>query len=252
MKIMIRKDLYDEFMQKAGLPVGTVHGFYKKVSDCPSKWEYVKSENCSVEHDGEFVLTSSGKKDFGEITPEISREIKRQAGKIRLRIGIENKTKDKNNPNYGEKHINRGLRLKNMNDVGFKNARDFVEYICANISYIFNNGKSLIVVREKGEFPYAAYIELVPSSDGDFYDVKTASPLRKDWYKNKTPIWINPNIDVVKKSLGSPRAFQFNKIIESIYGIGSNSFNQNIYQSSESVKEYVEKSIRILRECGAI
>jgi len=37
-----------------------------------------------VQHDGEFVLTRNGSKDFGEISPEIAQEIRRQAGKIRL------------------------------------------------------------------------------------------------------------------------------------------------------------------------
>jgi len=40
-----------------------------------------------VRHDGEYVLTKDGKKDFGEITPEMSKAIRRQPGKIRLRIG---------------------------------------------------------------------------------------------------------------------------------------------------------------------
>ena len=40
-----------------------------------------------VQHDGEYVLTSKGIKDFGEITLEISKIVGRQAGKICLRIG---------------------------------------------------------------------------------------------------------------------------------------------------------------------
>jgi hypothetical protein len=37
-----------------------------------------------VQHDGEYVLTSDGRKDFGEIKPEIAKEVRKQAGKIRL------------------------------------------------------------------------------------------------------------------------------------------------------------------------
>jgi hypothetical protein len=40
-----------------------------------------------VRHDGEFVLTKNGNKDFGEISPEIAQVIRRQPGKIRFRIG---------------------------------------------------------------------------------------------------------------------------------------------------------------------
>ncbi|MBP5176526.1 MAG: hypothetical protein ILP07_11540 [Treponema sp.] len=42
-----------------------------------------------VQHIGEFVLTKNGSLDFGEIPSEIARVIKRQEGKIRLRIGVE-------------------------------------------------------------------------------------------------------------------------------------------------------------------
>jgi hypothetical protein len=42
-----------------------------------------------VQHIGEFVLTKNGSLDFGEIPSEIAGVIKRQEGKIRLRIGVE-------------------------------------------------------------------------------------------------------------------------------------------------------------------
>lgn len=56
MKLVVRKDAFDEIMKKleknngseinkAGLPVGTIHGNYKKVSDNPSKWEFITHEN---------------------------------------------------------------------------------------------------------------------------------------------------------------------------------------------------------------
>ena len=38
-------------------------------------------------------------------------------------------------------------------------------------------------------------IELSPAPDGDFYDVKTATPIRIDFFKNKTPLWTNQNGD---------------------------------------------------------
>ena len=43
-KFVIRKDVYDEIVNKAGLPIGTISGNYKKVADNPSKWEYVTQE----------------------------------------------------------------------------------------------------------------------------------------------------------------------------------------------------------------
>ena len=61
----------------------------------------MNSRNDPVQHDGEFVLTCDGSRDFGEISSEIAREIRREAGKIRLRIG---KQRGKRG-NYGERHL---------------------------------------------------------------------------------------------------------------------------------------------------
>jgi len=33
------------------------------------------------------------------------------------------------------------------------------------------------------------FIELTPSEDGDFYDVKTGMITRKDYMNNKKPLW---------------------------------------------------------------
>ncbi|MCQ2604549.1 MAG: hypothetical protein MJ215_05865 [Spirochaetia bacterium] len=96
-------------------------------------------------------------------------------------------------------------------------------------------------------------MELTPSSEGDFYDVKTASPLRNNWYKNKAPIWINPKIGAYNKSLGDPLAHRFNKIIESIYGISSNSIStipqkHGMSSISKSVEEMpIEKAYKYIR-----
>ena len=63
-----------------------------------------------VQHDGEFVLTVDGKKDFGEISEEIAFVIMREKGKIRLRIGQQNNDMG----DYGEKHIERPERLEQL------------------------------------------------------------------------------------------------------------------------------------------
>lgn len=66
-------------------------------------------QETQARYSGEFALTKSGSVDFGEISPEIAKAIKRQSGKIRLRIGKQvNGEKD----NYGEAHINRESRKK--------------------------------------------------------------------------------------------------------------------------------------------
>ena len=35
-------------------------------------------------------------------------------------------------------------------------------------------------------------MELIPADDKDFYDVKTGLIARKNYFKNKTPLWTKP------------------------------------------------------------
>ena len=140
-----------------------------------------------VQHEGEFVLTRSGSKDFGEISSEIAREIKRQSGKIRLIIGIhEGKRCD-----FGEKHIERPERLKQLKTNGYNNARDLVQDVAASFDTIYKgDGLRLILSKQRKVTDTAIFIELTPTDGEDFYDVKTGLIARKNYFKNKTPLWI--------------------------------------------------------------
>lgn len=44
--------LFENELDKAGLPVGTIHGNYKKISDNPSEWEFVTQERAFKELSG--------------------------------------------------------------------------------------------------------------------------------------------------------------------------------------------------------
>jgi len=139
-----------------------------------------------VQHDGEFVLTCNGSKDFGEISPEIALEIRRQAGKIRLRTGEQESNSERG---YGEKHIERPKRLKELRLLGFANARDFVAYISENYDAIYEGEKGSLILYKKGEHHTEIISRLEPSEDSDFWDVKTAYITRKDSKRNKKPLW---------------------------------------------------------------
>ena len=145
----------------------------------------MNKKSVDVQHFGEFVLTKDGSIDFGEITDDIAREIKRQAGKIRLRVGIEEKNSRRN---FGEKHIERLTRLEQLKSAGFSCARDLVEHVCEDFDEIYKNGMDLLLYKY-GENDTMAYIELTPSENGDFYDVKTALPTRRSYIRHKSPIW---------------------------------------------------------------
>lgn len=133
----------------------------------------------SVQHEGEYVLTASGSLDFGEITPQIAREIGRQAGKIRLRIGQQNN----DNGDYGEKHIEREDRLLQLKIAGFENARDFIEFSCKNFDEIYSSGKRLMLTKVNGG--HTCVIELKPLPNGDYYDVITGLICRRKSIENK-------------------------------------------------------------------
>ncbi|WP_296325494.1 hypothetical protein [Treponema sp. UBA3813] len=132
-----------------------------------------------VKYDGEYVLTADGSKDFGEISSEIAEVIKRQSGKIRLRIGVQNN----NIGDYGEKHIERPERLNQLKMSGFDNARDFISYTCKNFDEIYSSGKRLMLTKTDGG--YTCVIELKPLDDGEFYDVITGLISRRKSIENK-------------------------------------------------------------------
>jgi len=145
----------------------------------------METEYIPVQHDGEFVLTRNGSKDFGEISPEIARQIRRQAGKIRLRIGKQEGERD----NYGEKHIERPDRLQQLRDNGYENARDLVQDVAENFNSIYAEKGSRLVLYKKGKNDTMIYVELTPSEESDYYDVKTGLITRKDFMNKKKPLW---------------------------------------------------------------
>jgi len=146
----------------------------------------MNNKSSPVQHDGEFVLTDDGCKDFGEISPEIAREIRRQAGKIRLRIGVQDGTPR----DFGEKHIERKERLKELQSNGYQNARDFVQNVASGYTAIYGGPSGrLTLYKNEGKKGISLFVELIPSRDGDFYDVKTGLVTRGTYYKNKKPLW---------------------------------------------------------------
>ena len=132
--IVIKKSLYEEFKQflksqyirRLGYP-----GHYKYIYYEPDGVIHGNGGNTQmnkpVKHDGEYVLTSNGSKDFGEISKDFGKKIGRQAGKIRLRVGEHDNSTDKG---FGELHIERPKRMKQLNQLGFTSARDYVENVC--------------------------------------------------------------------------------------------------------------------------
>ncbi len=127
-----------------------------------------------------FVPAPDGGSDFGSISPAVGRVMRRQAGPIRLRVGT---------GAWGLKHIDsrHGEQFKKL---GFESAADFVAAVAKDFNAVYaRDGAGLDVVLENGKTGQRLMVQLEPHADGDFYDVKTASPVRADQFKNKKPLW---------------------------------------------------------------
>lgn len=213
-------------IEKAGVPVGTVSGNYRKVSDNPPKWEWIMRKNppkSDVKHDGEYVLTKSGSKDFGEITPEVAKIIGRQAGKIRLETGFHNNSTGQG---FGESHIERKERLAQLKQNGFDSARDFVESVSKGYDSIYKGkGTSIILCMNDSGRKNVEYLELKPSSDGDYWSVESALISRADYLNEKTPLWSKSKNGVQQSEKGRAQSSQFPKESPSAISGISDSFN---------------------------
>ncbi|MED5545710.1 MAG: PLxRFG domain-containing protein [Pseudomonadota bacterium] len=129
-----------------------------------------------------FIQSPQGGVNFGEITPNVATAIGRQGGKIRLREG---------NAAWGRQHIEQrhGDQIRKL---GFASVEEFVASVATNFSTIYERDRGAMdVVLETGKTGQRLMVKLEPATDadGDYYDVKTASPVRGDQFKNKSPLW---------------------------------------------------------------
>jgi len=118
-----------------------------------------------------FIAAPDGATDFGEITPEISKQIRRQAGKIKLQIGI-----DSPSEKYGVAHIEAGHK-KEIEALGLS-IPEFVAKATKKPDEIRQgSGSALLLVKQittKPALGKLVFVRLKPSEKGDFYRVETA------------------------------------------------------------------------------
>ncbi|MFI3187481.1 MAG: hypothetical protein QX198_16025, partial [Methylococcaceae bacterium] len=119
----------------------------------------------------DFVLAPDGSTDFGEITPDIAKDIKRQPGKIKLQVG-EHLGKNKG---YGIIHIKEG-------HPEIKNPIEFVQEVVSNFSEIWKtkNGRLILIKRGGDKTGDVSVVQLLPDNEEDFYSVVTS-------YKSRNP-----------------------------------------------------------------
>jgi hypothetical protein len=115
---------------------------------------------------------------IGKIDAEMARAIGRQPGEIRLRDG---------DNIAGRQHIEQrhGEQLRRA---GFSSVDEFVKMVASDFDAIYSRpGRSLSLVRRDSRGMLV--VQLEPSESGDFYDVKTATLVRSDQFKNRVPLW---------------------------------------------------------------
>lgn len=114
----------------------------------------------------------------GKITPEIAKHLPLQKeGDIVLTQ--EDKQHIENS--HGEE----------IRSLGYSDAAAFVDFVLGNADAVYqgnNNRTFQIIVRNKNPLKQVV-LKLEFSDNGDFYKVKTAGPLRSDFFKGKTPLW---------------------------------------------------------------
>jgi hypothetical protein len=123
----------------------------------------------------EFVLTSDGSVNFGEITADMAKVMGRQAGKIRLQQGVQNS----DGTGYGLAHIeaNHGEQIRGA---GYESVEQFVSESIAGMDSVWSPGKTTqLVALQSSKKGQAVFIQLQPAVDevGDYYRINTAFPV---------------------------------------------------------------------------
>lgn len=134
----------------------------------------------SIHAQDDFVTGPNGSIDFGSIAPDVAMAIKRQPGKIRLPRGIHNA----DGTGYGLAHIEAG-HGKHIRGAGFASVEEFVLHVATDFGQVWQaSGRQLLVAVRDGK-QHMTYVQLEPATDGDYYRVNTAFPVRQSDYPEK-------------------------------------------------------------------
>lgn len=141
-----------------------------------------------------FVRAPDGSNDFGEITADIARAIGRQGGAIRLRAGDDA---------TGLRHIEQ-RHGEQIRDLGYPSIEAFIAEIARNFGAVYPRaGRALDLVLD-ADARGLLIVQLEPDASGDFYDVRTATPIRRGQYARKEPLWERAGPSVSPESASSP------------------------------------------------
>ncbi len=130
-------------------------------------YRLAKDENGSP-----FVLNSKGSIDFGYITEEMNLP----PAPIRLPEGVGGEK------GYGLLHIEE-RRIGQIRSFGFKDVKDFVEYVCSCFTDIKEGAGNSYLLELGDRYRNTLYISL--SRDGDYWKVISGGIFRLKYSQNK-------------------------------------------------------------------
>ena len=130
----------------------------------------------------DFIPAPDGGLDYGEITPEMSQAMRRQAGNIRLQQGVQNS----DGTGWWLAHIeaNHGKQIRNA---GFSSVGQFIGHVAGSFNEVLQaaKGKQLLVAVTQGRRDVMFVVQLEVAQDGDFYRVNTAFPASRDYLEKQ-------------------------------------------------------------------
>jgi len=138
-----------------------------------NEWRFIEKKAKKRDNPITFIENSEGQINFGDISAKIAKKIKRQPGKIRL---------TQNGLDHAQKHKTQ------INDLGYQSVIAFIEHISQEFEKIFEDKGALFLV-VKNRPSKLMIIRLEQFEEGEFYVIKTAFPVRTDFFKNKKPLW---------------------------------------------------------------
>lgn len=139
----------------------------------------------------DFVPNPDGGLEYGEITPEMGKAMRRQAGVIRLQQGVQNP----DGTGWGLAHIE-ARHGKQIENLGYGSVPEFVAESVRGFDQIWQAGKTVqLVMARTGKASRATFLQLEVQKDGDFYRVNSAFPVSKSYLESKEkkegwkPLW---------------------------------------------------------------
>lgn len=127
-----------------------------------------------------FATSTSGSIDFGEIGPDIAKDIGKPPAPIRLRDqGSES----------GVSHIERKDRLHQIQKAGYANATELVSDVAKNYDSIYAGKGESLVLAKRATPTLIVFIQLFQSQPDFYYDTRSALVVRADYLKHKKLLW---------------------------------------------------------------